>query len=166
MGDQPGEPTAAVTEPVLAIRTDDLFLHVGPSAVVSGHLNAVAADSGVPISPNLEFYDATGLRLALGEDGFTPVPDQPEPTDLDRQILVDWIDLVHAELQVLLDRTIRDTPAGERPLPALRIPRFGGPLAGVLQTIARLAGDLPAPEDTTPGDVWHKIFYHLTGTRH
>ena len=157
---------AAVTEPVLAIRTDDLFLHIGPAAVVSGHLKAVAAESGEPISDTLEFYDATGLRLVLGDEGFTPVPGQREPTDLDRQILVDWIDLVHAKLQVLLDRKIRDTAEGEQPLPALRVPHFSGPLAGVLSTIARLAGDLPAPEDPTPGDVWHKIFYHLTGIRH
>jgi hypothetical protein len=155
-----------VTEPVLAIRGDDLFLHVGTAAEVQAHLNDAAADSGIPISPNLEYFDATGLRLQFGSTALEAVPGQVPPTDLDRLILVDRIDLVHAKLQVHLDRAIRDTPAGQQAPPAVRVPRVTGPLLDVLRTLSLLTGPLPSPSQPTPGDFIHKIVYHLTGIPH
>src|SRR5688500_3251543 len=97
----------AVTDPGLAIRDDD-FVHVGDAAELHKHLKDWADSLGMPVSTDIEYYDAEGFRLKRLTDGFDQVAGQPDPTDFDRLDLVDRIDRVHATLQVLANREIRN----------------------------------------------------------
>ena len=153
-------------EPVLAIRSDDGFMHVAPAAALLEHVSEIAGDP----TPELEFHDGAGRRLHVVAGALEMLtvadPDggtEPLPVLTDPQLLVDRIDVVLARTQVALDRAAAPLVVDGRAI--TRIPRVSGELPVVLHLLACLGGALDSHADPGPATGWHAV-YHLLGFRH
>lgn len=153
-------------KPVLAIRSDDGFMHVAGATALLEHVSEIVGDP----TPQLEFFDGSGRRLHVVNGALEPltVPDPdggatPVPVLVDPQLLLDRIDVVMARSQVALDRAPAPLVVDGRPI--TRLPRITGELPLVLQLLAGLGGALESHANPGPATGWHAV-YHLLGFRH
>jgi hypothetical protein len=138
---EPVVPAAGSAEPVVAITADDTLLHIASPDDVLDHLGQEAGNPGVAVdSQTWQFYSANGVALVQATDpatgAVTLVADTSaaEPTDLDRQLLLDRIDAFLARVQVELTR---DLLLGIDP-EHRRVPRISGDLRDVVVGLAAL----------------------------
>ena len=138
---EPGDPARPVVpaDPIVAITADDTLLHIAPPADVLDHLGQEAGSPGAAVDPQIwQFYRADGVALVQVTDPGTSVvtleadTTAAEPTDLDRQLLLDRIDAFLARVQVELTR---DLLLGIDP-EHRRVPRITGDLRDVVVGLA------------------------------
>lgn len=149
-----------VGEVVMAISTDNRRMHVGRGLSVVAHL---LDDGGIP--EDMQLFDETGQELALDRSGNDVVAVGDAPDDTTRRVLTHRIDTVQAHIQLLLtENPLEATPAS--PIQPTLLPRVSGELRDVMRTLAWLTGDLGLHTSPSPGDTWHKIWYHVPGRAH
>ena len=163
---EPVVPAAGPAEPVVAITADDTLLHIASPGDVLDHLGQEAGHPGAAVDPQTwQFYSATGAVLVQVTDQVTGVvtfeadATAAEPTDLDRQLLLDRIDAFLARVQVELTR---DLLLGIDP-EHRRVPRITGDLRDV---VVGLAAVMTVPVSIVQPDSrsWiHNLGHRLRG---
>lgn len=151
---------------VLAIAENDTLVHVGPAEDLAFHY-----DQEQPAPPEgkqwpaVEFYDNEGFHLVHvpvappADAGFDRDAGYPEPTDADRQLLLDRIDLALAHAQVGRDRLLAAGSTFEGPE---RIVRVSGDLPTVLMALDAV-DQLGSHSDTSRGGWFHNLMHSVFG---
>lgn len=152
--------TDDAAEPIVALTVDDRLLHIAPAAEVLTHLQQEAGPN-VALDPSTwNFFRKDGIPLVLQTDsttgGATLVEDttKPPPEDLDRQLVLDRIDLFLARVQVVLDRELKKGISSTH----TRVPRLTGDLPDV---VTGLAAVMTVPQSTSQPHI--RDFVHNLG---